>query len=101
MIYPLNHGLNGRACIQRGKEASMKKRVIRLCLVLFLICSGTWGCSGGVDPAVGERKEEVRPNATAKVIREHAQAPINRARTAANLGDDRVEAMDRAVQNAN
>ena len=79
----------------------MKKTVIRLCMVLFLICAGAWGCSGGVDPGAGERREEVRPNATAKAIREYGQAPINKARTAANLGDDRLEAMDRAVQNAN
>jgi len=79
----------------------VRKTISGLFLVLSLLLAGAWGCSGGPDPGIGERKEEVHPNATAKAIREHAQAPINRARTAANLGDDRLEAMDRAVQNSN
>ncbi len=77
------------------------KRFFGLSLVGFLLFVGTWGCSGGVDPAVAERKEEIQPNATATAIRDHAQAPIRRARIAANLGDDRVEEMDRAIRESN
>lgn len=79
----------------------MMKRVIGLSLVGSLFFLGAWGCSGGADRAVAERKEEMQPNAAAGVIRDHAQAPIKRARTAANLGDDRLEAMDRAIRNSN
>lgn len=79
----------------------MKKRAIGLFLIGFLLFVGAWGCSGGADRNVAERKEEMQPNATAEAIRDHAQAPIKRARTAANMGDDRLEAIDRAIQNSN
>jgi len=79
----------------------MNRKWLGLLAVLSLLIPGITGCSGGNDPGARADRIESQTNPTAKAIREYSQAPINKARAAVSLGDDRLEAMDQAAKGAN
>ena len=79
----------------------MKKALILLMMASFMICSAISGCTKGMDSEAQRKESETLPNPTAEAIKGHVQAPIKKARSAQNLGDDRLDAMDRAVKSQN
>lgn len=67
--------------------------------ILSLTCSlGLSGCSGGKGPGEAKSEEKTVSEQAAQSIREYAQKPMDRARATQQLGDERTEAIDRALK---
>jgi hypothetical protein len=74
----------------------MKRSFLHLTAVLIFSCPILFGCSGSKNP--DQAKEGKTSNEqTIDAVKQYGQKPIEKARAAQRLGDERVNAIDDAV----
>jgi hypothetical protein len=68
-----------------------------LVLLVFVVLAG---CSGSKDKDTEavQTRDASAPNQTAESIRDYGRRPLDKARAAQQMGDERVEAMDEAIK---
>jgi|GEM_PF-6751985 len=72
----------------------MKLQAMKLLASLWMVTAGVAACSGGSDSA---KDPEVSVKAKEK-IQSSINAPLDKARNARDMGEERLKAMDQAVK---
>jgi len=79
----------------------MKKILQVFAIILSVFAIGLFGCSKadkGQSGSNGKAAHEDAPNQQAEKIRETLRAPIDKARQAHDMGDERTNAIDEAIK---
>jgi hypothetical protein len=76
----------------------VRKLWIFVAMTLFTCSLALSACSQSKDKEPETAKSDPVAEQAAKVIRDELRAPINKAQKTQELGDERTEAIDRAVQ---
>jgi len=66
---------------------------------LLLFCLVFTGCSGGKEAEQPKASVKAATEQTTEAIRDYGKRPIDAARAAQQLGDERTKAVDEAVKN--
>lgn len=76
----------------------MKRVLIGIALLTFIWCGGPAGCSKAKEQEEQPAKVETPAGQSPNVLREHTQAPVRKARTAHDSGDQRLDDTEAAVK---
>jgi len=79
----------------------MRRILVCVAMALSIFCMGLLGCSKGDNGQPGGNGKAARdavPNKQAEKIRETLRTPIEKARAAHDMGDERTRAIDEAVK---
>lgn len=76
----------------------MKKLIFHLTAILILSCLVLFSCSKSKEPSQAKEGGKTSTEQMADAIKEYGDKPIQKARTAQQLGEERVNAMDEAVK---
>ncbi len=76
----------------------MNKLAFHLTAVLILSCFFLLSCSRSKDPSQTKESNQTSTEQAARAIKEYGRNPIDKARTAQQLGEERMNAVDEAVK---
>jgi len=74
----------------------MKEAAIRLAVLSLFVCMSLFGCSGGKERDQAKEAGGSSSREAAQAIRDYGKRPIDKARAAQQLGDERTDAIDKA-----
>ena len=87
--------------MQRGKKVNKKSIYFLLTAAVLSVSITFTGCSKQEEDQVAEEKgsiEKMTDEAADKAVKK-IRTPISKARDTGNLGDERLEEMDKALEN--
>ena len=76
----------------------MRKTGFSRIILLTLFCLVLTGCSGGKEADQTKVIDRTRTEQTAEAIKEYGKKPIDKARAAQQLGEERSKAIDESVK---
>jgi len=65
---------------------------------LALMCLVLTGCSGSKDAEQGKASNRTASEQTVEAVKEYGKKPMDKARAAQQMGEERTKAMDEAVK---
>jgi hypothetical protein len=76
----------------------MKKKYVYIFITLFLFCAAFVACSSGKDAETEEGAIDKMTDRAAKGMADSIQIPLQRARAAAKLQEDKMRELDEAMK---
>ena len=76
----------------------MKKSVFHLTAILILFCLVLSGCSGNKNQDQAKEDKKTSTEQAVQAIEEYGHRPIDKARAAQRLGNERTDAIDDALK---
>lgn len=82
----------------REKGVPMRKTVSSLVAIVLFLTSGLWGCSGGKKEEQAKKPEKPATERAKEAIQDYGRKPIDKARAAQQIGDERTKAIDEVTK---
>jgi hypothetical protein len=76
----------------------MKKAIYYGVIATALVCMALAGCSGNKDSEPAKANSKTATQEAAEAVKEYGKRPLDKARAAQQMGEDRVNAIDEAVK---
>jgi hypothetical protein len=74
------------------------RRCIFLLAASLILMMGLWGCTSSDEPAPEKATAEELTERAKEAIQDHINRPLDKARSAQQVGDDRLDSIDQATR---